>query len=289
MKLTKWVSALLASFLVIPSVSRCYAGGGEQNKEKIIIGTWNVSKKDAYDYTMRALNKGFKNIDTAKMYDNEEKVGKAIKEYEKSTGKKVFVTTKFQIFKHKESIESYIRKLLDESITNLGHVDEFLLHEIPSSDTGISLNDVLDVFKKLHEEAEYSKIHFGLSNVFIYDIDKENIDIIKVIQNPYWYTKDDSFFENYLVEGGMGSRLHKFCKDNNIKYETYKTLGHGILIEKYLPSYLVDYSIQKGFYPIVKASSEEHLDSLIEEFDDKKDIKKDNNELNFQIYQIGQY
>ena len=66
-------------------------------KNQIIIGTWQVERNEAYDYVSRALNKGFIKIDTAQDYKNEEEVGRAISDYEKKTGKRVYVITKFNL------------------------------------------------------------------------------------------------------------------------------------------------------------------------------------------------
>ncbi|MBP3320501.1 MAG: hypothetical protein J6K87_02540, partial [Clostridia bacterium] len=63
----------------------------------------------------------------------------------------------------------------------------------------------------------------------------------------------------------MGKDMWKFCKRYNIKYETYKTLGHGYLMKGKPESYashLVNAALNKGFWPIVKASSKEHLRQL---------------------------
>lgn len=273
MKLSKCLAFLLASFLAIPGVSACYAA----KKDKIIIGTWNVGSSSAYFYTYQALESGFENIDTAKMYGNEQEVGKAIKDYERKTGKKITVTTKFKVdCIAGNGLYDYVKKMLDESISNLGHVDEFLLHEIPEK---VALQDVVNVFNQLSDADEYKSILFGLSNVGIWDIENIDMSVIKVIQNPYWYGADE-FFDNY----GMGKAVHDFCKNNGIKYETYKTLGHGFLVNAGLsPAFLINHSIEKGFYPIVKASSKEHLQSLNEDISDStKEI--DATDLFFNIF-----
>lgn len=257
MKIHKYILTISVTFLFILNIFICWAGG----QENIIIGTWGVPKDNAYNYVLQALNFGYKNIDTAKMYGNELEVGQAIKDYENKTRNRVNVTTKFKIEQTPMSLKEYIQNLLNASIDNLGHVDEFLLHEAPEN--GTQLTDVLNVFLELHKNKVYANISFGLSNVSIYDIsclDAKYFDVVKVIQNPYWHGSD-SFLDMF----SMGKDMWDFCKRYNIKYETYKTLGHGHLMKEKPANYasrLVNAALNKGFWPIVKASSKEHLRQL---------------------------
>ena len=83
-------------------------------------------------------------------------------------------------------------------------------------------------------------------------LSKKEQKVIKVVQNPYWY--------------GFDEETVKYFEKRNIKCETYKTLGHGILPKKgFSPSFLANESIKKGFYPILKASTDEHLKALAQE------------------------
>ena len=270
MKFLKKLLVLSITFLSTFVFSKCSA----MNIDKVIIGTWLVPSESAEEYVTRALKKGFRNIDTAKLYKNEEQVGKAIKEFKSNNPLcKINVTTKFKVPSDIEvdDLNEKIENFLKESIENLGHVDEFLLHELPEEK--ISLFDVLDVFIKLSQKEEYKNIKFGLSNVgncCFYELDENRLNVIKVIQNPYWIGSEK-------ILGGfydMGKSLFDFCREKGIKYETYKTLGHGLLLQngKFSASDLVNHSIEKGFYPIVKASSDEHLESLC------KQVKNSSNE-----------
>jgi diketogulonate reductase-like aldo/keto reductase len=73
---------------------------------------------------LAALDAGYRHIDSAQWYFNEEEVGKAVSS-SSIARKKVFLTTKLG---HKDKIQ----ERLDESVTKLagqgGYVDLFLIH-----------------------------------------------------------------------------------------------------------------------------------------------------------------
>ena len=47
---------------------------------KIAFGTWQIPNEEAYQAVLDALAVGYRHIDTAKSYHNEEAVGRAIKD-----------------------------------------------------------------------------------------------------------------------------------------------------------------------------------------------------------------
>jgi 2,5-diketo-D-gluconate reductase A len=91
------------------------------------FGVWQVDAgTEAEQAVARALEAGYRHIDTAQMYGNEESVGKAIA----ASGiprDQLFVTTKANNDRHGRA-EAV--KALDESLTTLGldHVDLYLIH-----------------------------------------------------------------------------------------------------------------------------------------------------------------
>ena len=57
------------------------------------IGTFRLEGKTAYNSVQMALDIGFRHIDTAQIYGNEEQVGKAIKDSSVPRSE-IFITTK---------------------------------------------------------------------------------------------------------------------------------------------------------------------------------------------------
>jgi len=91
------------------------------------FGVWQVDAgREAEEAVARALDAGYRHVDTAQMYGNEESVGNAIA----ASGiarEELFVTTKLNNDRHGRR---EAQKALDESLTKLGldQVDLFLIH-----------------------------------------------------------------------------------------------------------------------------------------------------------------
>src|SRR5664279_6044312 len=93
---------------------------------KIGFGTWHISNAAAFDAVSVALKTGYRHIDTARAYGNEENVGKAVRE-SKLKREEVFVTSKLpaEIKGFKVAHASF-----DKTVHNLGfdYLDLFLIH-----------------------------------------------------------------------------------------------------------------------------------------------------------------
>lgn len=99
-------------------------------KETVIpalgFGTWQLEGDECKDMVVGVIREGYRHIDTAQAYGNEEEVGAGLK----ASGidrEKIFLTTKvwyenFEPAKLNESVESSLRKLKTE------YVDLLLLH-----------------------------------------------------------------------------------------------------------------------------------------------------------------
>jgi 2,5-diketo-D-gluconate reductase A len=88
------------------------------------LGTWQARGREVHDAVVRALELGYRHVDTATMYGNEREVGQAIA----ASGvprDEVFVTTKLP-----PSRAGAERQTLEESLDDLGleYVDLWLIH-----------------------------------------------------------------------------------------------------------------------------------------------------------------
>ncbi|CAI4051607.1 hypothetical protein SKDZ_15G2670 [Saccharomyces kudriavzevii ZP591] len=88
------------------------------------LGTWQSKDNDAYKSVLAALTDGYRHIDTAAIYRNEDQVGQAIRD-SGVPREKIFVTTKLWCSQHHEPA-----KALDQSLRRLGldYVDLYLMH-----------------------------------------------------------------------------------------------------------------------------------------------------------------
>jgi len=90
------------------------------------LGTFRSKEKEAYNAVLHALKTGYRHIDTAAIYGNEEEVGRAIKD-SGIPREEIFVTTKLW-----NSDQGYLsaKKALKKSLERLGldYVDLYLIH-----------------------------------------------------------------------------------------------------------------------------------------------------------------
>lgn len=94
------------------------------------IGTYSLTGDECYNSITSALNSGVRLIDTAYMYNNEEEVGRAIRD-SGIPREEIFVITKIypsQFNNPEEAIEMALDKL------DIGYIDMMLLHHPGSND-----------------------------------------------------------------------------------------------------------------------------------------------------------
>jgi 2,5-diketo-D-gluconate reductase A len=127
------------------------------------FGTWQLRGGSAVDSVLRALEVGYRHIDTATVYGNEEQVGQAVA---RSAVRRedIFVTTKLppgRAGHERETLESSLDALA------LGYVDLWLIHWPPGGGARP------DVWERLLElQAEGLTREVGVSNYSVSQIDE---------------------------------------------------------------------------------------------------------------------
>ncbi|MEU8587701.1 aldo/keto reductase [Streptomyces sp. NPDC048664] len=122
------------------------------------FGVWQVPDDEAQSAVATALEAGYRSVDTAAIYGNEEGVGRAVA----ASGiprEELFVTTKLWNSDH--GFDAALRAF-DLSLDKLGldHVDLYLIHwPLPSRDTFVETYKALE---KIYEEGRARAI--GVSN-----------------------------------------------------------------------------------------------------------------------------
>ncbi|WFR95056.1 aldo/keto reductase [Rhizobium tumorigenes] len=122
------------------------------------LGVWQTPNETAAPAVRAAIEAGYRHIDTAAIYGNEEGVGEGIR----SSGverKNIFLTTK--LWNDAQGFDSTL-KAFDESLKRLGtdYVDLYLIHwPAPSKDRYL---DTWKAFVQLHSEGRAKSI--GVSN-----------------------------------------------------------------------------------------------------------------------------
>ncbi len=221
-------------------------------------GTWLVTGQDATDGVRDALESRYRQIDTARAYENEREVGRGIAESGVPRGE-IFLTTKVP---HTDARADQVDRDADESLEMLGvdHLDLLLLHW-PNPD--VPLEETLNAMNKVREDGRTRNI--GVSN-FPAGLLKQALDIAPVFCDQVEY-------HPFLDQ----SRLLKLARANDVLITAYSPLAHGKVPEdetlkriganydktagQVALRWLLD---QPGVSPIPKASSHERR---LENFD----------------------
>ena len=140
------------------------------------FGVWKASSGDCYNAVRTALDTGYRHIDTARIYGNEEDVGRAIRD-SGIPRNDIFVTTKLW-----NSDQAKAQKAFDDSLARLG-LDYYLkfmalvsislgvlnLLPIPVLDGGHLMYHMIEVVRgrPLSERAMEIAQQFGLSILFV--------------------------------------------------------------------------------------------------------------------------
>lgn len=121
------------------------------------FGVYQISKEDCKESVLKALEAGYRNIDTAQSYFNEEQVGEALKETS-IPREDIFLTTKVWIDNYGEG-KTYDSVI--ESMNKLGvtYLDLILLHQ-PIGDYYSAYRDL----ERLYKEGKVKAI--GVSNFY---------------------------------------------------------------------------------------------------------------------------
>lgn len=230
---------------------------------KVGFGTWQVKYgQEAYNAVSLALKHGYKHIDTALAYGNEESVGKAIKD-SKILRENIFITTKLPAeMKTAEEAENAIKT----SLKNLGtdYIDLYIIHAPwPWSEMGKDCSkgnvEVYKVMEKYYREGKLKAI--GVSNFSPKDIENilDNCEVVPAVNQIGYFIGIDQ------------SETIEYCNEKNIFIEAYSPLGIGYLlsnedIKKVAEKYEVSsaqiclrYLLQKGVAPLPKSVHENRI------------------------------
>ena len=145
---------------------------------RIGLGTYNMNSQEADDMTYAAIKYGYRHIDTAAVYRNEDGVGRALKRIYEDTDLKrsdLTITTKLwpgglvKVDRVKNNVGAI--KSLDKSLRNLDedYVDLYLIHSPHAK------NKRLEQWETLLTQQEQGKVkNIGVSNWGINHIEELN-------------------------------------------------------------------------------------------------------------------
>ena len=231
---------------------------------KLGLGTWLIDNEKVVDVVKNAIEVGYRHIDTAQAYENEEGVGKAIRE-SGIPREEIFVTSKVaaEAKTYEEAYQSII-----ESLNKMGldYLDLMIIHspepwaEFRGEKRYFEENK--EVWRALETAYKEGKVKaIGVSN-FLQD-DLENIlnscEVKPMVNQILTHVSNTK------------KELISFCEEHDILVEAYSPIAHGAALEndelqkmaqKYhvsVPQLCIRYVLELGLVALPKASTKEHI------------------------------
>lgn len=243
---------------------------------KVGFGTWLIDDQTVENAVIEAVKAGYRHIDTAQAYQNEEGVGRAIKQCGLKR-EELFITSKVaaEIKDYQTAVDS-----INESLKKLDvdYIDLMLIH-CPQPWSDFRGKDYFEgnreVWTALEEFYEAGKIKaIGVSNF-------EEKDLENIINN----CKIKPMVNQILVHiGNTPKELIKYCYERDILVEGYSPIAHGKILQdsdimqmaaKYhvsVAQLCIRYNLELGLLPLPKSANPEHIkENVLVDFEIKKE------------------
>lgn len=227
------------------------------------FGTWQIPNGEiTYNAVSFALKNGYRHIDTAYAYGNEQSVGKAIRDSGINRNE-IFVTSKLaaEIKSYKLALE-YFEKTMEN--IGLEYIDLYLIHAPwPWNDRGSDYSkENIEVWKAMEEFYLSGGCKaIGVSNFKVSNIESiiKNGKIKPMVNQISFYI------------GNIQTEITNFCKENEITVEGYSPFATGRIInnkaiaamaQKYkttVPKICISYVLQKEVITLPKSIHPEYI------------------------------
>ncbi|GAB0171723.1 aldo/keto reductase [Lysinibacillus sp. CTST325] len=221
---------------------------------------------DLAEAVKTAIAKGYRSIDTAQVYRNEESVGRGIRaaiDEGLVTREELFVTSKVwnDGLSYEETLAAY-----DSSLEKLGldYLDLYLVHW-PGVDTNYV--DVYKALEKIYQDGRVRSI--GVSNFHVHHLENllKETSVVPVINQIE--------FHPHLTQ----KEVRAYCKEKGIQVEAWSPLMNGSLLEELLIQQLASkydktpaqivlrYDVQHGVVTIPKTMTPARMAENLTVFD----------------------
>lgn len=238
------------------------------------FGTWqSANGQECYNAVLSALECGYRHIDTAEGYGNEESVGKAIKDFlatGKCSRKDLYITSKLHNNFHSyEEAKAAIEKSLSD--LQLDYIDLFLVHwPNPIKTRATWQKSNAEAWKAMEEAVDNGKIiSLGLSNFQQHHIEELlKTARIKPVVNQIKF-----------CPGINQPEVVKYSRSQKMVIEAYSPMGTGAIFgneqmtkiarnhNKTVAQVCIEYVLQNDILPLPKSVTPERIKSNTEVFD----------------------
>ena len=216
------------------------------------FGTWQITGSQCYDAVRTALDVGYRHVDTATVYRNEEQVGRALA----NSGvprEEVFVTTKVP------PNSDDPRQVLETSLRELGtdHVDLWLIHW---TEDGSLHEDVWQVLLEAQRAGRAKDV--GVSNYSLDQIDRlvdatgEQPAVNQIVWAPSLY--DEEVARGH-EQRGIVLEGYSALKNTDLDDPVLREIAdaHGVTTAQVLLRWHLDH----GFVAIPKSATPERIEA----------------------------
>lgn len=225
------------------------------------LGTYKATGDRCYTAIRHAIKIGYRHIDTASLYENEEEIGKAIRHCDEPR-EEIFVTTKLWNSDHgyekaKAAFEASLERL------GLEYIDLYLIHR-PVQELRLESWRALE---ELYKEGKCKAI--GVSNYMEWHLEEllKEAKVVPVVNqvefSPYLYLKE----------------LQDYCMAKKIWIQAYSPLTKGRMLndpplmeiaKKYQKStaqILIRWSLQRDTIVLPKSANHNNISENMEIYD----------------------
>ena len=222
------------------------------------LGVFKVEEgPELVEAVKTAIKEGYRSIDTAAIYKNEQGVGEGIREGLKEAGisrEDLFITSKVwnADFGYDSTLEAY-QTSLDK--LGLDYLDLYLIHWPVKG----KYLDTWKALETLYSEGRVKSI--GVSNFLIHHLEDvmKDAKVIPMVNQVEYHPKLSQ------------TELHSFCQQHNIQLEAWSPLMQGQLLEdsklkeianihgKSVAQIILRWDLQNGVVTIPKSTKEQRI------------------------------
>lgn len=230
---------------------------------KVGFGTWQITDaEEAYDATSSALACGYRHIDTARVYENEDSVGRAVRDSGISRPE-IFLTSKLpaEIKDHDEALASFETTMAK---IELDYLDCYLIHAPwPWHDIGRDCaagnKAIWKALEAIYRSGRVKGI--GVSNFSVSDLQVilDGCSIAPMVNQIRFFI------------GHTQREVVEFCRSKDIRVTAYSPLATGKILDhpdigavserygKTVAQLCIRYVIQKDVGPLPKSTDPQRI------------------------------